>query len=223
MLCSTARTASCTWPGPPSTRRMRTPIFLRVELPADLFVYDVKSIVAGNGPVGQELQPTAVIPLKAKITNLLALVDGRWLYYLDIKDSGNVKLGRVNTAPFALDREIRLANHTTNLCQSPDGRVLYASATPSTPQERGARPEGKIQMIEAATLEIQKTADVEADPVEIVANDDGMVFALGGEGDGAAVQVVDMKQSQSVVAPGGEIFNVPGQSSVWRATRSGSI
>src|SRR5262249_30218782 len=118
--------------------------------PGDIKVYDVEKVLHGKGQPGSELRSVGVAPANAVVSHLFLSPDGKWLYYLDVKDSTNVRVGRVDTASLKRDRELRLADKTDGLCLTPDGKTLYATVSLSGHQYYSPNPrdEGKIQVID---------------------------------------------------------------------------
>ncbi len=155
-------------------------------------------------PSKAQLRPAATIPLGGTVGNLILSPNGKWLYYLNLADR---KLGRIDTTKLRRAGELRLADGTESLCLTPDGKMLYASATVSGHisglLKGNTSLEGRIQVIDPTKMQLLKAFSVAADPYEVVARDDGLVFVTGGSGEWTEISVIDVKQEKIVASWGG--------------------
>jgi WD40 repeat protein len=170
------------------------------QRPGDLHIYDVKDLLQEKVEAGSKLTPTKTILLGVAASHLILSPDGAALYYLDVGDEKKVKVGRVDTAKGERD-ETDLLEKTDCLCLTRDGKTLYAGSHVGKHDAYYMGPyKGAVQLINAATLKVEKTIEVAADPFDIEATDRGVVFLSSGSGQNTEVTVVDVKQAKPVVA-----------------------
>ncbi len=147
------------------------------------------------GPaVSGALRPVAVASLGGTLGALSLSPDGATLYYLS---AGEGKAGRLDAATLKGGRELRLADGTETLVLGRDGKVLYAVAA--------ADKQARVQVIDAAKMELAKTFSVAVDPFDVAAGDNGLLFLTGATGDWTEIAVVDANK-QSVAARWGGVW-----------------
>jgi hypothetical protein len=162
--------------------------------PADVHVYQVKGIIDGKVPPGERLDPVAVVPVGGHLAHLMLSPDGRWLYYLDVKDPKHVKAGRVNTRTREKSPELRLADRAETLCLSRDGKGLYATATVSGHVGSGRPdPRGQIQVLDPVGWKVVNTFAVNFDPYDADVTNAGVLYVTSGTGGWTYLSAVDGK------------------------------
>jgi hypothetical protein len=164
----------------------------RTVATADVHVYDVKGVVEGKVPAGAKLDPVAVVPVGGDLAHLLLSPDGRWLYYLDVKDPKHVKAGRVDTRTGEKSPELRLADRAETLCLSRDGKGLYATATVSghVGSDR-PDPRGLIQALDPVGWKVANTFAVNFDPYDADVTNAGVLYVTSGTGGWTYLSAVD--------------------------------
>jgi WD40 repeat protein len=166
---------------------------------SDLCIYDVSEVLEGK--VKNGLAPTKTIPLGGFATHLCLSPKGDALYALVLADDKTAKAVRINPVKGDLASEAPLAERTDCLCLTRDGKHLFASARTAKRSTAGAGPyEGTVQRIDPATMKLSKTVTVEADPYDMDARDDGLVFLSGGSGKTTEITIVDVNKSEPIVA-----------------------
>ncbi len=139
-------------------------------------------------------RPAATASLGGPLGALMLSPDGATLYHFNAADG---KAGRLDAATLKRGRELRLADGTDSLVLAPDGTTLYAVGT--------ADKRARVQVIDAAKMELTKTFGVDAFPYDVAAGNDGRLF-LTGAGDGwTEIAVVDANK-QSVAARWGGVW-----------------
>jgi hypothetical protein len=139
-----------------------------------------------KGDAGPLPAPTRTIELRGIVQRLIASPDGRWLYFLD---THNRQLGRIDTQTATVDKtNDKISAGARAFCLTPDGKKLYCCAEPH-----------RIDVIDAATLQVERSVDLSQGQVkDIAATDKGIVFVLnsvvGTEGN---VQIVDLSGPRS--------------------------
>jgi hypothetical protein len=134
-----------------------------------------------KGDAGPLPAPTRTIELRGIVQRLIASPDGRWLYFLD---THNRQIGRIDTQTATVDKtNDKISAGARAFCLTPGGKKLYCCAEPH-----------KIDVIDAATLQVERSVDLEKGQVkDIAATDKGIVFVInsvvGVEGN---VQIVDL-------------------------------
>jgi WD40 repeat protein len=149
-------------------------------------------------PVKGELRPLATIPIRGTAANLLLSPNGKWLYFLNAAEG---KLARVNTATMRLDGELQLTDGVEVITLSPDGKTLYAVCP--APLQRSASTDGRVQVIDPLTMAVRRTFAVPADPYDVAARDDGILYLSGGSGEWTEVTVVDASKGEVIGRWGG--------------------
>jgi WD40 repeat protein len=178
--------------------------------PGDLQVYDVADVLAGKADTKVRLKPAKTVPLNAVVPVLLLSPTGDALYYLHVKDEKTSKLVKLDTATLRPAGEAALAEGTDTVCQTGDGKSLYAGGHTSRRAPANPGPyQGTVQHIDVATLKVQKTVKVDLDPFDLAATNEGLVFASGGSGQKSEVRVLDLNQEKPVLV-------------VWKGNPSGS-
>jgi WD40 repeat protein/mono/diheme cytochrome c family protein len=145
-------------------------------------------------PESVALRPLAVASLGGTLGALMLSPDGSTLYYLNASEG---KAGRLDAATLKIARELRLADGTELLVLGRDGKQLYAMA----PSARQAR----VQVIDAAKMELARTFTVAVEPYDVAAGDNGLLFLTGAAGDWSEISVVDANK-QSVAARWGGVW-----------------
>ncbi|HEV3167924.1 MAG TPA: trypsin-like peptidase domain-containing protein [Isosphaeraceae bacterium] len=174
----------------------------RPEGVGNLHVYEVKEIIEGKGDPGSVLEPATIIPIGGDVACMLASPTGKWIFCLvqpELK-GGDCRLVRIDTESRKADMEVDLAPATEAFCLTPDGKMIYAIASPKGHHYSAPGPlEGQVQAIDPATLEVRKVVQVEADPYDVQAMNNGMVFLSGGSNQHTEVTIVEMRKTRSVV------------------------
>jgi WD40 repeat protein len=147
--------------------------------PADLHVFDVKKILAGDDETSRVLRPTAVIPLRAEMKHLVVTPDGRWVYYLDTSNWMGARLGRINTST-RKPEQTTVSNATGSFSLSRDGKSLYVGRIRRDANVTPQHMKGEIQVFDPATMQPRTSIDVPSQPKEIAVEDELLFF--GGEG-----------------------------------------
>jgi hypothetical protein len=120
--------------------------------------------------------------------------DGKTLFYFNALEG---KAGRLDAATLKGGRELRVADGTDTLVMAPDGKTLYAVGA--------ADKRARIQVIDAAKMELVKTFTVDALPYDVTAGNNGLLFVTGAGGDWTEIAVVDANR-QSVMARWGGVW-----------------
>jgi hypothetical protein len=155
----------------------------KVQGVGDLHVYDVKDLLTGKLAPGAVLRPAATVPLNARFACLLPSPDGRWLYFLDVREEHRPQLGRIDTAACQLDLLKPLPPRTAALCLTPDGKTLYAGVAPdpyTIPDN--PTPRGRVLKIDAKQLEILSTVTVPSAPFDVAVTGAGLLPVSNGSG-----------------------------------------
>jgi WD40 repeat protein/mono/diheme cytochrome c family protein len=142
-------------------------------------------------PAPGPLRPGRVIPVGGTVGSLLLAPDRTALYYLNLTDT---RLGRVDLATMKRDHELRLLDGTEALSLTPDGTTLYA-VVPGR--------DGKLQVIDARSLELRKTLAIPGVAYDVAAGDNGVVYLSGGSGDWTDVIVLDADRGTVLARWGG--------------------
>jgi S1-C subfamily serine protease len=171
----------------------------------DLHVYDIEALLKGDDSGTTELAPASTVPLGVNVKRMLLSADGRYLFLLEaLTEAQNspAKLVRVDTEKGAPDLELDLEQGAETLCMTPTGRSLYVAVSPKGHAYAafGVPEEGTIYMVNSGTFEVTKKAQIELDPADIQANDQGLVYVCGGSNQHTAIAVVDMKKTRAIVA-----------------------
>jgi hypothetical protein len=192
--------------------------FGRLTGAGDLHVYELKTIRDGTSRPGFDLKPTAVVPLGASISSMIGSKSGLRLFCLeDGTTSGkSARLVRIDTTSNRVDAELELPSTTRAVCLTPNGSTMFAAATiRSGPVPNGSvHGDGTVLEVDPEALKVRRTIEVSLDPIEIQANDKGLVFLsgvwLGGTASGVrflqgTLAVLDMHDPQTVgkFGPGG--------------------
>lgn len=125
-----------------------------------------------TAPVKGSLRPAAVIPVGGTIPSLLLSPNGKWLYYLNAVEG---KVGRVNTAMFKRDHELKLADGTETLALTRNGKTLFAT----TSSHSKIAASGQIQLIDPLKMELRKTLRSPVEFFDLAARDDDLVYLSG--------------------------------------------
>jgi DNA-binding beta-propeller fold protein YncE len=119
--------------------------------------------------------------MQVSIGEMAVSADGAWIYLLNLSDG---KLHRLDVAKRALDAAaVDLAENSRAMAATPNGKTIYVAAAAGTPNDgmgppTGA-PQGKIQVVDAATFQLKRSMAVDFWPYSIVVTDSGTVFAAG--------------------------------------------
>jgi WD40 repeat protein len=146
-------------------------------------------------PVGETLRPTTTASPGGTLGSLTLSPDGRTLYYLNVSAG---KAGHLDAATLKDGRELRLADGTDTLVLGRDGKLLYAVSA--------AEKQARVQVIDAAKMALTKTFAVTADPYDIAAGENGLLFLTGAAGDWSEITVVDANK-QTVAARWGGVWS----------------
>jgi WD40 repeat protein/mono/diheme cytochrome c family protein len=138
------------------------------------------------------LRPAAVASLSGTLGSLTLSPDGATLYYFNASEG---KAGRLDAATLKRGRELRLAEGTDTMVLSRDGKRLYAVSA--------ADKQARVQVIDAAKMELAKTFTVAAVPYDVAAGDNGLLFLTGAAGDWTEIAVVDANKASVVARWGG--------------------
>jgi CHAT domain-containing protein len=168
----------------------------------DLHVFDVKTIRDGTPRGGFQLKPTAVVPLGASVSSMIASKGGLRLFCLeDGAASGkSARLVRIDTTTDRVDAELDLPESTQAVCMTPDGSALFAAATirPGPIPNGSNLGEGAVLEIDPEALKVRRTIRIPLDPNDIQANDKGLVFISGGHRFYGTLAVLDLHQPETV-------------------------
>ncbi len=147
--------------------------------------------------------PTKKIDLRGIVKRLVSSPDGRWVYFLD---THNRKVGRIDTQAGTVDQtNDKISTGTSSFCLTPDGKKLYCCSDTN-----------RIDVLDAATLQLEKAVTLSAgQPVDIAATDKGVVFLLG-RGQGPGQDFLD--QGNLLVA---DLSRVTGDKATVMRVRSG--
>jgi WD40 repeat protein len=160
--------------------------------PADLHVYDVKKLLAGEKLPDYSLRPAAVVPLKASLARLLSSPDDRWIYYLTVGGKEPARLGRIDTATRARDPELKVEHSAGELCLSLDGKTLYAGRGSGDPQGKT----GAIDVFDAATMKRLRNIEAPFAPAQIAAGENGRLFLSCGD---ESLAILDTSEGRATV------------------------
>ncbi len=141
------------------------------------------------------LRPVAAASLGGTLGSLYLSPDGATLYYFNASEG---KAGRLDAATLKGGLEVRLADGTDTLVLARDGKTLCAVSA--------ADKQARVQVIDAAKMELAKTFTVAAVPYDVAAGDNGLLLLTGASGDWTEVAVVDTKKP-AVVARWGGVWN----------------
>lgn len=142
---------------------------------ADLHAYELPR--AANGP----LLPRRVVPLGGDVLELLIAPDQSALFYLAQTDEG-VQLGRIDTAKQTPAYRVPLPAATRALCQTADGRTLYAAGG------------GRLSVLDPATLRTRQVVDLPLDAYALAADEEGCVY-LAEQGQWTKLTRLDLRDS----------------------------
>jgi WD40 repeat protein len=104
------------------------------------------------------------------------------LYYLDVKDEKNGKIGRVDTEGRNTDRQLDLGPRVVAMALSPDGKTVYAAASDhpyDTQAVRQAHHTGTLSVIDAASFTRRSVVPVPTAPYDIAAADNRVFLGAG--------------------------------------------
>jgi hypothetical protein len=183
---------------------------------------DVRPILAGERPT-KPPETVTELPEPLIAARLMPSPDGRWLYYLDAGDHAEpkswevapfwkhapkpVRLGRIDLAARKLDRVLALADGTEDLAVPPDGKALYATASPrgheswrghTDPPFKRKPLYGLVQVIDPEAFRVTDTIEIDADPFSAAATNAGLVYITGGSDQHTDLVVVDVRQRKVV-------------------------
>ncbi|HBI41994.1 MAG TPA: hypothetical protein DDY78_03930 [Planctomycetales bacterium] len=165
----------------------------RVFATAKIHVYDVTGIATGEIAPGTKLKPSAVYTFGAKIEAILLSPDGSSLFYLDVTDPANVKVGHIETAN-GHTTGIQVENKTELLRMSPDGKKLYTAVSVNGHQYSPTLPlAGTFQVFDTVPFKLEKSFDLDVDPFDVAATDDGLLYVPGGSAQSTDLTVIDAK------------------------------
>jgi hypothetical protein len=134
----------------------------------------------------------AVASLSGTLGSLVLSPDGRTLYYLNVSEA---RLGSLEAATLKGGRELRLAERTETLVSAPDGKALYAVAA--------ANKDARVQVIDPSRMERTKNFTVAAEPYDVAAGNDGLLFLTGAAAGWTEIAVVDVNKPALVARWGG--------------------
>jgi hypothetical protein len=152
---------------------------------ADLYAYDIPPWQQRHSAETTPLHPRRVVPLGGDVLELLMSADGDALFYL-VQCGDKVRLGRIDAARQAVERQIPLPQETRALCLTPDGKALYAAGA------------GCLFVIDPATLQTLRRLPVRADVRSIAADNNGCVY-LAEQGQWMPLTFVDLYGDQPVI------------------------
>lgn len=170
--------------------------------------YDAAAFIAGKAESGGELPVAATLDLTVGFAGWALSADGKTMWLLNARDPANPRLLKLDAAKLEIVEELALPAKTEAMSLSPDGKWLYACTTVSGHRyyDDKSSDEGRIHRINPATLKIDKTITIEADPWDIAAFDDGQLVVSGGSNQHTHWALVDMKTSMSVIHRNGGIY-----------------
>jgi hypothetical protein len=149
---------------------------------------------------GNELKAATEFKVGAVVRNIVVAPEGDSVYFLDVTKEDKVTLVRINTKTKKLDGELKLEDKTELMCLTPDGKTLYTAAATDTHGAYKAPPyKGFVQKIDPSALKEVRKATIPADPGDMVANNDGLLFIAGASGQRSEISVVDMKDKFSII------------------------
>jgi hypothetical protein len=187
-----------------------------------VFAFDVRPILNGERPA-EWPKPVADLPEPLVAARLTLSPDGQWLYYLDAgaptelkqferptpwhRVPKSVKLGRIDLTTRKLDRVLPLVDGTEDFVVPPNGKQLYATASPrgheswrghtDPPFER--KPlHGLVQVIDPDAFKATDTIEIDADPFSAAATDAGLVYITGGSDQHTDLVVLDVRKRKVV-------------------------
>src|SRR5262245_57839316 len=150
-----------------------------------------------------ELKPVAEFKLNVGVGRFMPSPDGKYVYFLN-KSEG--KIQRIDVAKKELDtKEVDLAEGAEFATMSPDGKMIYVSASPKGHNISVGldKQVGKVQVIDPGKMAVTTTYDIKFDPFEAVAGDDGKVYLSPGSGQEGKMMVVDTKKKGVMTEFGG--------------------
>ncbi|HEY7312394.1 MAG TPA: WD40 repeat domain-containing protein [Gemmataceae bacterium] len=159
--------------------------------PADLHVYDVKKILAGEKLSDYMLRPTKMIPLKEPLRHLLMAPDHRWIYYLTDDGKEPSRLGRIDAAAHGKDQVTKIEHSSGELRLSLDGKTLCAGRGSGDPKQK----KGFVEVFDAATMKPQRTIETPFVPAQIADGGGGRLFVCGD----APLALLDTKDGGAAV------------------------
>ena len=139
------------------------------------------SVTKANAP----LHPSRVLAVSGEFIELLASPDRKALYYL-VRHNNGVSVGRMDAQEQQLYGEVPVPAKTRALCLTADGKTLYAGG------------KGLVTVIEAATLNVLRRQQVEADVYSIAADNEGHVF-LAEQGQWTDLTCLDLSGEEPVL------------------------
>jgi WD40 repeat protein len=135
----------------------------------ELLVYAVGKLRPKGGQTSLAAQ--ARFKLDGAVGQMALAPDGKYLYYLDVKDN---KLRRVDLSGQKVDRGVDVPSPTA-LGLTADGKTIWVGSSPDGKQ-------GKLHRLTAPEMEEKGTHAVDMVPREVAATDDGMVAFCGVKG-----------------------------------------
>jgi WD40 repeat protein/mono/diheme cytochrome c family protein len=152
-------------------------------------------ITTGPTPISEplpgRLRPSATVSLGGTLHALQLSPDRGALYYLNVSAG---KAGRLDTATLK-PSELRLADGTDVMVLARDGKSLYCVGS--------ADKKARVQLIDAAKMELVKTFTVAVDPYDAAAGDGGLLFLSGAGGNWTETAVVDVNRAAVATRWGG--------------------
>ncbi len=169
----------------------------------DVHVYDVNPILRGTADRFTPLEPVATLAADVVVGNMHLSPDGRWLYFLNVKDRTNVRLVRIATATRATD-DLRLANGMEVLRLTPDGSTLVASTSSGSREEdlRGPGLPAQLQVIDANRFIVERTFRMPRDVYDMDVSNDNRAYCTC-TGAASEVLAIDLKTGAVLARWGG--------------------
>lgn len=147
-----------------------------------LHVYNVKKLLAGKLASGTALQPSSELPGTRFIQELSLSPDRRTLFWLDLQDSNQPKLGRWDTVTWSKARQVNLPANAWAMRLRPDGKKIYVLASQAdkkNPRDPFGRPElskGVLLVFDSDTLKSRRGVKIHANGGEMAVLQDGNVI-----------------------------------------------
>jgi DNA-binding beta-propeller fold protein YncE len=155
------------------------------------------TMAASPSPVWK---PVAVIPIGGTIGNLALSPNGKWLYLID---RSNGRLVQINTATGKESAEWPVPDPAATFALKPDGKAIFTFAATKSVQSSSKYQTTTIFEIDPISLAVRRRFDIDAQPHDMVATDQGLLFLTGAAGGWSELLAVDVKAGSIVGRWGG--------------------